>query len=1279
VTTEEIAVERLHPKAECESCPLRDAGSFVPSYGPSTASIAFVGEAAGQSEVQEGRPFVGVSGKLLGEVLRHHGMTIHNVFLTNATLCRPRGKENTAPPPAAIKACRPRLVAELEERDIKKVVALGNVATHTLLNTTIGVTEMRVGLGKKSPVIDAEVFPTFHPAYCVNASTRLLGTDLNWKEAGSIVVGDELIGFDEFVPTTGSYSRRGFKSTHVTDVHRYLLPSYKITTAKGVLICSADHQWLVQESKEYYTKTRWKRTEDLLGTDRLLHFIDPWVYDRSREAGYLAGFLDGEGHVATPNGLGWGQNDGPVAGRVKRGMEERGFRVSTTRETKCKLYGVQGKHESIRALGILRPERLLPKAKLLWEGPRNTKQVPIQSIEFLGEQEVVAITTTEHTFIAEGFLSHNCLRNADGFPSLVKDVGKLVAEQKPWTPPTYKVFDDPAEAIVVLDELRLRTEYNRLVVDIECNIEKDSAFDHPNHYEMLCVGIAYAKGKVIVIERNALKHEGVKTAMRDLFMCKELGAQNGKFDLAGLFPLVGVVLKLSLDSMLMSYCLDERRGIHSLGTQGVEILGTPDWKHALDKWNPKRNGYGVIPADVLDQYNAYDCSITWDLIEYYLPLLEEKDLRKLHDHLVKASNELIYCFVPGTRILTRDLRWKSVEDLIEGEELVAVDEKDIYQMQPGKVVATGRAFKKCYEIVTEKGTLTCSWDHKWPVKSTSKTHSPVIWKTAKEIFESKSKWELFHFVDPWEEDNSREAGYLAGIYDGEGCLSYANGGRNRILTFNQKRGKVLKEATDLLQAKGFNPLTHYGPDDKVDTVYLTDRRKILRALGQLRPVRLLAKSDEVWVGRRQYRRVPIQEIRYVGEKEVISLETDTRTYIAEGFVTHNTELNGIGVDKKHNTALATKYLANLARVEESIQSILDAAHGEFALPDFNPRSWMQVKKALELWDVYVKSTDEKTLRALLEKQKDPTAPLADFLSTLLTQRREQKLYSTYVKGLRERVYRGRVYPTFLLHGTTTGRLSCRNPNLQNIPRESIIRDQFVPVKQGNVFVQTDMSQAELRVLTWLAQEEYFRGIFNDSTRDLFNELTPRLYGDVSHLTPAQRKELRIRVKAYVYGLSYGREAMSIAQEFKITFEEAQRGLDTFFSVIPNVVKYQTEVKQQIRQGRDLITPFGRHRRFHLLTASNVRDAEKEALAFRPQSISSDIALQAFYIARPKLKGKAHFRNIVHDSILAECKEEDAEMVSYELDKAFLESAYTVVGDYVQFATETKVGLTWGEV
>lgn len=298
---------------------------------------------------------------------------------------------------------------------------------------------------------------------------------------------------------------------------------------------------------------------------------------------------------------------------------------------------------------------------------------------------------------------------------------------------------------------------------------------------------------------------------------------------------------------------------------------------------------------------------------------------------------------------------------------------------------------------------------------------------------------------------------------------------------------------------------------------------------------------------------------------------------------------------------------------------------------------------------------------------------------MLRHRTEAKLYGTYVKGIRKRLYRGRIYPSLLVHGTTSGRLASRNPNMFNIPRASVIRKQFVPAKPENVFVSVDYSQAELRVLTFLAQEEYFRGIFNTPDRDLFNELRPVLYGDVGNLDAAALKELRIRIKAYVYGLAYGREEFSIAAEFGISVAEARRGMEAFFGVIPNIVAYQEQIKRSVLDGEDLVTPFNRHRRFWLITDQNKKDTLKEALSFMPQSTAADLTLNAFANLRPALKGRAFVRNLVYDNIMVECHEDIAEEVGKEIEAEMLHQADLLVNGYVKFATDVTIGKSWGEV
>ena len=315
----------------------------------------------------------------------------------------------------------------------------------------------------------------------------------------------------------------------------------------------------------------------------------------------------------------------------------------------------------------------------------------------------------------------------------------------------------------------------------------------------------------------------------------------------------------------------------------------------------------------------------------------------------------------------------------------------------------------------------------------------------------------------------------------------------------------------------------------------------------------------------------------------------------------------------------------------------------------------------------VRKKHEDTLKALLEAGNEEK-----FVSLLLEQRKEHKLYGTYVKGIRSRLYQGRVHPTFLLHGTVSGRLACRNPNMQNVPRESKIRKLFVP-DDGNVFIQGDYSQAELRVMATLSKDVWLKEIFDDG-RDLHSEVAERFFG------PGFTKEERIRAKAVVFGLAYGREAYSLAQEFKIPVPEAQRYLETFFDAIPELVQWRRNIQDTVlSQATDLITPFGRHRRFWLITDENRKDVLKEALSFMPQSTASDICLSALTRLRSQLGDRGNVRLPVHDSILVECAKEDEADVARLLKETMEQTARDVFTDYVEFPVDVAIGDSWGSL
>jgi uracil-DNA glycosylase family 4 len=623
-----------------------------------------------------------------------------------------------------------------------------------------------------------------------------------------------------------------------------------------------------------------------------------------------------------------------------------------------------------------------------------------------------------------------CLRTADAFPALVRDVGKLKETKlSAWTEPKWRAFDDPAQALEVIR--RLSTLEGPLVVDIEVGIDKDDGFDHPNKYSLLCVGICYARGRAVVLGESALADPNVVNALRVLFRTKRLIGHNGKFDLSGLYPHLGP-LELWFDTMLASYALNEVPGGHSLGVLGVERLGSPDWKHEIKKYIPKRGNYANIPRPILYKYNAFDVCNTWGLYELFVDELERQGLRKVHDFMVAAANQLMYL-----------------------------------------------------------------------------------------------------------------------------------------------------------------------------------------------------------------------------------------------------ELNGITIDQKYMAELSAAYLERLEGIETEMDMIVSLSTGHLddgAMNSINPRSPMQVKKYLLSQGVKVESTNQETLEALLELLPKGSAK-RNFVTVLLRYRRQHKLYSTYISGIRKRMYRGRIYTTYLLHGTTSGRLASRNPNMQNIVRDKEIRRQFSVSRPGNVLIQADYANAEARVMATLAQDEYLRTILSNQTPGykFFNELSDQLYGEGQW-----GKEEYIRTKAFFYGIAYGRESWSIAQEYGMSASEGEKRYRDFLGLFPGVSAWQEDVKKHVLSMKPLETPFGRRRRFWLITDQNKKDVVNEALSYLPQSTASDICLSALIRVRPMLRGLGFLRLTIHDALVAECAEERQDEVS-ELLRTVMAEEGARFTDYVPFPVDVSVGTSWGDL
>jgi len=391
------------------------------------------------------------------------------------------------------------------------------------------------------------------------------------------------------------------------------------------------------------------------------------------------------------------------------------------------------------------------------------------------------------------------------------------------------------------------------------------------------------------------------------------------------------------------------------------------------------------------------------------------------------------------------------------------------------------------------------------------------------------------------------------------------------------------------------------------------------------------------------------------------------------------ERNGMGWDHHRSNQIEAQLAEEIAELELDLPFIEVEEKDEIVEQQLNPRSWQQVKEYLASHKVLTDSTDEAHLKVLLELS-DHRVPseVKDTIRLILKCRAVSKLKGTYVTGPSAKVTAdNRIHSSYLIHGTTTGRLSSRGPNLQNIPRSGPIKEQFVS-DPNRLLIGLDYAQAELRVLCWLAHEELLRDIFRDPSKDLFTEICIQIFSEFPNLDADEKKRIRTLIKTLVYGVSYGRTAEGIAADpdFHMTVAEARVQMDSFNARIPQIKKFQAEVVARIHRGEPLVNPFGRHRRFYLITSTNQRDVENEAMAFLPQSTASDIGLEA--AARCTKEG-IFIVNLVHDALYAEAAPDEVEDVKTLMDKIMVQTGEEITEGYVPFRTDASVGKRWSDL
>ncbi|WP_345345841.1 DNA polymerase I [Rhodococcus olei] len=290
------------------------------------------------------------------------------------------------------------------------------------------------------------------------------------------------------------------------------------------------------------------------------------------------------------------------------------------------------------------------------------------------------------------------------------------------------------------------------------------------------------------------------------------------------------------------------------------------------------------------------------------------------------------------------------------------------------------------------------------------------------------------------------------------------------------------------------------------------------------------------------------------------------------------------------------------------------------------------------------TTDAAALESLFEKTQHP------FLEHLLAHRDATRLKVTVDGLLKSVADDGRIHTTFNQTVAATGRLSSTEPNLQNIPVRTDagrqIRDGFVVGAGYESLMTADYSQIEMRIMAHLSKDEGLIEAFNTG-EDLHSFVGARAFGvPIEEVTP----ELRRRVKAMSYGLAYGLSAYGLAQQLKISTEEAKEQMDAYFARFGGVRDYLHEVVEQARKVGYTSTLFGRRRYLPDLNSDNRQRrevAERAALNAPIQGTAADIIKAAMIDVQDALRAsglRSRMLLQVHDELVLEVAADEREAV-----------------------------------
>jgi DNA polymerase-1 len=324
------------------------------------------------------------------------------------------------------------------------------------------------------------------------------------------------------------------------------------------------------------------------------------------------------------------------------------------------------------------------------------------------------------------------------------------------------------------------------------------------------------------------------------------------------------------------------------------------------------------------------------------------------------------------------------------------------------------------------------------------------------------------------------------------------------------------------------------------------------------------------------------------------------------------------------------------------------------------------------------TTGFSTAFEVLDSLKDQ----APIIQKIIDYRTLEKLRSTYVDALPEQINptTHRIHCTFNQSIAATGRLSCQDPNLQNIPIRSRegkkIREAFKPQHPHFSFVSADYSQIELRLLAHLSEDPALVKAFKEG-EDIHTYTAALVFNvPIKEVTP----EMRYQAKAVNFGIVYGQQAFGLSQQLGIDYKEADEFIKTYFERYGRVKEFLDFCKEGVRKTGRAITLTGRQRpipEIHSKNPSIRAAAERLAINTPLQGTAADLIKMAMIQVDAHLKKHPEEGLMIlqiHDELLFETPDTEAEKLASKI-KNIMEGIFTLS---VPLIVDISIGKNWGE-